>query len=322
VSDLAIETRRLRKEFGATIAVRDLSLSVARGEVLGFLGPNGAGKTTSMKMLLGLVRPTAGEGAVLGAPLGSLAARRGIGFLPEHFRYHEWLRGREVLDLHGRLLGLRGAALRGQIDTLLGRVELAEAASRRVHDYSKGMQQRLGLAQALLGRPQIVFLDEPTSGLDPLGRRLVRGILEELKAAGTTVFLNSHLLSEVERTCDRVLFVRGGRVVHAMSLGPGSDGRIEADLRLDRMTPAIEEGLARLAERVEVDGASLTLTLPSEASLPDVTRWLARQGAGLFHLAVRRRSLEAVFVELMEGPARASGVRPASADVPGGAGQE
>jgi ABC-2 type transport system ATP-binding protein len=311
VSELAIQTRRLRKEFDATVAVRDLTLSVARGEVVGFLGPNGAGKTTSMKMLLGLVHPTAGSGSVLGASLGSLEARRGVGFLPEHFRFHEWLSGYEVMLLHGRLLGLRGGVLRSQIEALLARVELSEAASRRVRDYSKGMQQRLGLAQALMGEPQLVFLDEPTSGLDPLGRRLVRGILEQLKADGTTVFLNSHLLSEVERTCDRVLFVREGRVIHSMSLGASDDGGIEAELRLDRMSPAIAQGLAQRAEHVEVDGLVVTLALASEEPLPGITRWLAEQGAGLFHLSVRGRALEDVFVELMTGPEEPSGARPA-----------
>jgi ABC-2 type transport system ATP-binding protein len=304
VSPFAIETQRLRKSFGTKTAVRDLSLGVRRGEVVGFLGPNGAGKTTSMKMLLGLVRPSSGRGVLLDAPLGDVTARRHVGFLPEHFRFHEWLTGRELLQLHGRLLGIRGSALTAQVEALLARVQLTDAASRRVHEYSKGMQQRIGLAQALLNDPQLVFLDEPTSGLDPLGRLLVRGVIEELKARGTTVFLNSHLLSEVERTCDRVLFIKAGRIIRDMPLDTSENG-FEAELRLDRAPPDVVQGLGRYAERVEQDGLVLRLSLTSEERLPEITRWLASQGVGLYNLAARRRSLEAVFLELMQEAAQA-----------------
>lgn len=298
----AIETRRLRKDFGRHTVVRDLTLSVSQGEVVGFLGPNGAGKTTSMKMLLGLVRPTSGHGRLLGAPLGDVATRARVGFLPEHFRFHEWLSGRELLTLHGELVGLQGAALAARVDALLARVELEGAARRRVRDYSKGMQQRLGLAQALLGDPALVFLDEPTSGLDPLGRLLVRGIILDLRARGTTVFLNSHLLSEVERTCDRVLFVRDGGLLGDLSLG-AEERDLEVDMRLDRVTPVVLEGLASFGTTVPGDDGRVRLRLRSEERLPDVTRWLASLGVGLFHLAARPRSLEAVFLEVMRGEA-------------------
>jgi ABC-2 type transport system ATP-binding protein len=158
----AIETHALRKQFGDKLAVEDLSLHVPRGEVFGFLGPNGAGKTTSLKMLLGLVDPTAGKGTVLGAPIGDRETRRKVGFLPEHFRFQEWLTGRELLHFHGRLVGLQGSQLESRADELLTRVDLLDAAHRAVRTYSKGMMQRVGLAQALLARPELVFLDEPT----------------------------------------------------------------------------------------------------------------------------------------------------------------
>ena len=206
-----IETHALRKQFGSTVAVADLSLHVGAGEIFGFLGPNGAGKTTSIKMLLALIEPTSGTGQLLGARLGDRAARARIGFLPEHFRFHDTLTATELLRFHGRLYGLRGLALDARVDQLLTRVDLVDAADRPVHGYSKGMLQRVGLAQALLNKPQLVFLDEPTSGLDPLGRLLVRGIIDELRADGVAVFLNSHLLGEVELTCDRVAFVKRGR---------------------------------------------------------------------------------------------------------------
>jgi ABC-2 type transport system ATP-binding protein len=298
MAEPALETRALRKDFGAKTAVRDLTLSVPRGEVFGFLGPNGAGKTTSIKMLLGLVRPTAGDGRLLGQPLGSVRVRARIGYLPEHFAFHEWLSGRELLRFHGRMLGLRGAALEGRIEALLARVELSSAADRRLREYSKGMRQRAGLAQALLGRPEIVFLDEPTSGLDPLGRRLVRDVIRELRAEGTAVFLNSHLLGEVEVTCDRVAFVKDGRVVREMALG-ASDRDLLVELRFDRPAGPLAAGLAEFGRDVRTDGDRASLRVDGESRLPELSRWLAARGVGLYHLAVRRSSLEEVFLEVV-----------------------
>ncbi len=298
MAGLALEARGLRKDFGDTAAVRDLSLSVPRGEIFGFLGPNGAGKTTSMKMLLGLVRPTSGSGRLLGASLGDPAGRARVGYLPEHFAFHEWLEARELLRFHARLLGLSGHGLETHLTDLLVRVGLAEASHRRVRDYSKGMKQRLGLAQALLGEPELVFLDEPTSGLDPLGRRLVRDVIRELRAAGTTVFLNSHLLSEVEVTCDRVVFVKGGRVVREMTLG-AADRDLEVELRLERTSPEVLAALARFGRDLREDGAFLRLRIDGEEHLPEMTRWLAAQGIGLYHLAARRPSLEDLFLEII-----------------------
>ncbi|HWT79031.1 MAG TPA: ABC transporter ATP-binding protein, partial [Candidatus Methylomirabilis sp.] len=173
-SDPAIQTDRLRKVFGDRAAVKGLTLLVQQGEVFGFLGPNGAGKTTSMKMLLGLITPTAGSASLLGAPLGNRAIRARIGFLPEHFRFQEWLTAREFLELHGQLYGMEGNRLARRSDELLERVGLADFRNKQLHTFSKGMLQRIGLAQALLNNPALVFLDEPTSGLDPVGRRLVR----------------------------------------------------------------------------------------------------------------------------------------------------
>jgi ABC-2 type transport system ATP-binding protein len=294
----ALEARALRKDFGPKVAVRDLTLAVPRGEVFGFLGPNGAGKTTSMKMLLGLVHPTSGRAWLLGAPVGDTRARAGVGYLPEHFAFHEWLEGRELLRFHGRLLGLGGRALEASIEELLRRVELADAGRRCLREYSKGMKQRIGLAQALLGEPAIVFLDEPTSGLDPFGRLLVRDVIRKLREGGTTVFLNSHLLSEVEVTCDRVAFVKDGRVVREMTLG-AAERDLEVELRLERTSPVILEGLAQFGRDLRQDGSGLRLRVDGEERLPEMTRWLAAQGVGLYHLAARRPSLEEVFLEVV-----------------------
>jgi ABC-2 type transport system ATP-binding protein len=294
----ALEARALRKEYGPKVAVRELTLSVPRGEVFGFLGPNGAGKTTSMKMLLGLVHPTSGAGQVLGRPLGEPRARARVGYLPEHFAFHDWLEARELLRFHARLLGLRPRDRAAQVEERLRRVGLGDSGHRRVREYSKGMRQRLGLAQALLGEPELIFLDEPTSGLDPLGRRLVRDVIGELRERGTTVFLNSHLLSEVEVTCGRVAFVKDGRVVRDMRLGV-EERELEVEMRLERVSEALVAGLARFGHGAIAVGNRVRLRVASEERLPEITRWLAGQDIGLYHLAARRPSLEEIFLEVI-----------------------
>ena len=216
--DAPIVTRSLTKRFGPTTALAELSLRVPRGTIFALLGPNGAGKTTAMKLLLGLARPTSGSAWVLGAPLGDARTRRRIGYLPELFRFPAWLRVRDVLALHCRLALLPAARWDGEIRSVLGIAGLADRAGDRVGTLSKGLQQRLGLAVALLAAPELVFLDEPTSALDPAGRHEVRGILRDLKARGTTVVLNTHLLSEAEQVCDHLAILNRGRVVASGSL--------------------------------------------------------------------------------------------------------
>ncbi len=303
MAELAIETRGLRKQFGTKTAVEDLSLAVRRGEVFGFLGPNGAGKTTSIKMLLGLVAPTSGSGSVLGAPLGDRSVRARVGFLPEHFRFQDWLTGRELLLLHARLLGRRGPDAEARAGALLARVDLLDAASRPIRTSSKGMMQRVGLAQALLGDPDLVFLDEPTSGLDPLGRRLVRDVIHELRDRGTTVFLNSHLLGEVEATCTRVVFVKEGRAIRDMRVGE-ADGALEVEVRTGALADGTRDAVGLLArildESVEEAGCRrMRLAVPDESRLPELARALVGCGAPLYEMRVLRKSLEALFLEVM-----------------------
>ena len=296
---MTVETHGLRKQFGTTVAVSDLSLQVGDGEVFGFLGPNGAGKTTAVKMLLALVEPTSGTGRVLGAPLGDRAARARIGFLPEHFRFHETLTATELLRFHGRLYGLRGVSLDARVDRLLTRVDLVDAADRPLRGYSKGMLQRVGLAQALLNEPQLVFLDEPTSGLDPLGRLLVRGIIDELRADGATVFLNSHLLGEVEATCDRVVFVKRGRIVEERRLSAPTE-LLDVGLRVGPVTSAILEGLSRFGTDIDQPRPDLiALRTASDAAVPALVSWLVHEGVQIHAVQPRRKSLEDVFLDVM-----------------------
>ncbi len=298
-AELVIDTERLRKVYGESIAVHSLSLQVSRGEAFGFLGPNGAGKTTSIKMLLSLVEPTDGSARVLGAPLGDREVRHRIGFLPEHFRFHDWLSGEEFLTLHGRLHGLDGVTLRRQVGALLERVGLAEHGMKSLKAYSKGMLQRIGLAQAMINNPDLVVLDEPTSGLDPVGRLLVRDVIRELRARGTTVFINSHFLSEVEVTCDRVAFLKRGEVIHS---GPVRDLDLEATsvtLRAGNLTPEVITGLEAFGEVTRRDGDLVSLRIGSQKSLPEMTRFLVARGADVYELTPHQPTLEELFIQIV-----------------------
>lgn len=294
-----ISTRGLKKEFGDKIAVADLTLDVEQGEVFGFLGPNGAGKTTAVKMLLGLISPTSGKGEILGAPLGNHRAREKVGFLPEHFRFHDWLTAEEFLRLHGNLYRVPSGLLETRIAELLDLVGLERHAEKKLRAFSKGMLQRIGLAQALLNEPDLVFLDEPTSGLDPVGRRLVRDIIRDLSAGGTTVFLNSHLLSEVEITCDRVAFIRQGEVLTTSSLQSLVEGELTVEIRASNLNPAVLDGLARWGDNIRADGDHLSLTLSSEAHIPAINRFLIENGVDVFAIRPKQLSLEDLFIQVV-----------------------
>ncbi|MBN2547731.1 MAG: ABC transporter ATP-binding protein [Anaerolineales bacterium] len=297
--DAVIQTSHLRKLYGDKVAVSDLSLSVERGEVFGFLGPNGAGKTTSVKMLLHLVKPSGGEGFLFGQPLSEPMVRRRVGFMPEHFRFHDWLRGEEFLALHADLYHMEKGLARKRIAELLDLVGLRPHAHKKLGEYSKGMLQRIGLAQALLNQPELVILDEPTSGLDPVGRRLVRDIIRDLRQRGTTVFLNSHLLSEVEITCDRVAFIKHGEVIRISALQTLVEGELSVQVRARNLLPEALQGLERWSRNVRLDGENLTLTLASEADLPEINRYLVEQGAEVYALRPQHVSLEDLFIEIV-----------------------
>lgn len=297
MSVAAIETEELRKVFGEHAAVKGLTLQVAQGEVFGFLGPNGAGKTTSMKMLLGLVSPTSGRASLLGAPIGDRPTLARVGFLPEHFRFQEWLTAGEFLQLHGELLGMEKSALRKRKDELLERVGLTDFRDKLLRTFSKGMLQRIGLAQSLLNHPALVFLDEPTSGLDPVGRRLVRDIIHELRAENTCVFLNSHLLSEIEVTCDRVAFIRHGEVVRLLDLSSLEQNQSIVTLRAAGLSPEILSALERWGQDIQSVNGQVTLTVQDEAHIPEINRYLVEQGVSVYAITPVRKSLEEIFIE-------------------------
>ncbi len=273
----ALSVRGLVKRFGTADALGGVDIEVEPGQLVGLLGPNGAGKSTLTKIACGLVRPSGGKVEIFGARAGSRQACRAIGYLAELFRYPSWLSADEVLKLHQRLAGSSGGAEeRGR---LLERVGLSAAAGKRVGAMSKGMQQRLGVAQALVGSPRLLLLDEPTSALDPGGRRDMRVLLEELRSEGVAVLLNSHLLSEVELVCDHVVIVDRGHVVES--------GRLE-DLARPR------------GVEVELDGGVRLFEGMSRDEVPGLVERLVAEGERIFGVSVRAATLEEVYLDVVE----------------------
>jgi ABC-2 type transport system ATP-binding protein len=251
----ALAVRGLHKRYGSVEALKGVDLEVGEGELVGLLGPNGAGKSTLVKIAVGLVRPTTGDAEVAGARAGSRIARAALGYLAELFRFPGWYTADEVLELHQQLAGSRGGA--AERARLLELVALSDAAERRVDGMSKGMQQRLGIAQALVGEPRLLLLDEPTSALDPVGRRTVRLLLEELRRQGVSVLLNSHLLSEVELVCDRVTILLAGEVVAAGTPAELSRARgveLETDDGVRTIPGATREDAPRLVSEAIAAG--------------------------------------------------------------------
>jgi ABC-2 type transport system ATP-binding protein len=293
----AIRLEHVTKRYAKVVALDDLSLSVEHG-VFGFLGPNGAGKTTAVKILLGLTRPTSGSGSLAGGAFGSKASLGRIGYLPELFRYQSWLTAREVLALHCELAGIARARWPSEIDRILATVGLADRGTSRVGTFSKGMQQRLGLGVALLDDPAVVLLDEPTSALDPVGRHDVREIIRALREKGTIVFLNSHLLSEVEQVCDAVAIVDRGKVVAqgdlAQLLGASS-----VRVRASGVSRDARAAMARFGELDDdADGAVLVKGIDRER-IPDLVSAIVASGARVYAVEPQHESLEERFLSLL-----------------------
>jgi len=274
----ALSARGLSKRYGATTALDAVDLEVGEGELVGLLGPNGAGKSTLVKIACGLVRPSGGTAFVAGEPAGSPAAHRALGYLAELFRFPDWLSASELLELHQKLAESGGGAR--ERSELLELVGLGEVAGRRVGAMSKGMQQRLGIAQAMIGAPRLLLLDEPTSALDPAGRRTVRELLETLRSRGVAVLLNSHLLSEVELVCDRVAIIARGEVVAAGTPAELSHaGGVEVETA---------RGVRQFAQATREE-------------VPRIVRELVDAGEEIYGVRVVRSSLEDVYLEVVGG---------------------
>ncbi|GBC99068.1 putative ABC transporter ATP-binding protein YxlF [bacterium HR17] len=300
----AIETRDLTKVFRtltgkAVTAVSGLNLRVPVGDVFGFLGPNGAGKTTTLQLLLGNMRPTRGTAFLFGHPVGDPEIRRLVGYLPEKFQFHDFLTAEEFLDFHARLHGLPARLRRQRVDAVLEFVGLQQRRRSKLREFSRGMLQRLGLAQALLNEPRLVILDEPTSALDPLGRRAVRDLIVQLKAQGVTVFLNSHLLSEVEMTCDTVAIINRGRLLFQGQLRELLQVPTQLDIRVQNPSPQWQRIAAAFGEIVAVNGDVLSVRTRDENAVPDLVVALVNAGARLLSVVPKRLSLEDLFVQVV-----------------------
>ena len=293
----AIHTQDLAKKYGQVTALAGLTMTGPKGEVFGFLGPNGAGKTTSVKLLLGLTEPTAGQAWLLGSPIGDRQIRRRIGYLPELFRYQSFLTAREVLGFHCELARLPRANRREEVAEALATVGLEDRADDRCGTFSKGMQQRLGLGVALLGKPELIFLDEPTSALDPVGRHDVREITRRLRERGTTIFLNSHLLSEVEMVCDRVAVVDHGRVIALGSIPDLLGGSKLVRVRMTGLNGRLGSltGFGVPAE----DGEWVTFRDLGEERIADLVAAIVGLGGRVYAVEPQLQSLEDRFLQLL-----------------------
>jgi len=291
-------------------AVEDLTLSVNEGEIFGFVGPNGAGKTTTIKMLMGLIFPTKGQAFIFDAPIPSAASKARIGYLPEHPAWYEFLTGLEAMEFLARLAGVAPGERRRRCDELLGLVGLADAAGRQIRKYSKGMQQRLGIAQALLSDPAFVILDEPMSGLDPVGRKEVRDLILELRRRGKTVFFSTHILPDVESLCDRVGVIVGGRLRDVGRIGDLLSPRVRA-VEVAALAPGgAREALSR-GTVLSHDGDAFTVSFADEEAADAAVKALLQAGGRLLSLTPHRETREDIFVRRLGEAAPGPGERSA-----------
>jgi len=301
--------RRKRVLHGISFAVRE-------GEIFGFVGPNGAGKTTTLKILMGLIRATGGRASILEHEVSETAFRRHIGFLPENPYFYDHLSGREILDFYARLSGVPSGGRAARVEELLDWVSLSHAGDARLRTYSKGMLQRVGIAQALIHNPKVVFLDEPMSGLDPLGRKEIRDLILRLKAEGKTVFMNTHILPDVETTCDRVAIIVSGRIHYEGRIGAFLDaggGEGESDLVLGHLAADLAPRLeARFG--VELRGLSEHVELRAKSKdLRELLSLVLEEGAEVISVTPHRVSLESLFLQAVEAGKIEAGNEGASA---------
>lgn len=309
-ASLAIEARSLTKYFGAVCALDGVDLTVDRGEVFGLLGRNGAGKTTLVRILLGLVFASGGDGRLLGRSLGAADALREVGYLPEDHSLPDYHTAESSLHFFGALSGVPRRERQRRIGPLLERLDLESWRTTKIRTFSKGMRQRLGLAQALLHEPRLLFLDEPTDGVDPVGRKEIRDLLRDYRDNGGTVFLNSHLLGEVELVCDRVAIARDGVLDRVGTIAELTRGREVWRFRVEGELDACRAALGEVATTIDVDddGAGFAATVPDTAGLDALVDVLRSAGVGIRGLAQDRPSLEDVFIEVV-GQGRTGGRR-------------
>jgi ABC-2 type transport system ATP-binding protein len=298
---MVIETENLTKYYGDKIGCRDITISVGEGEIFGFLGPNGAGKSTFIKMLVGLLFPTSGKAFVLGKPVGDVGARKKIGYLPENFKYQDWMTGKDLLSFHASLYKLDKKAAVARMEEVLEMVKLKGQERYRVGTYSKGMQQRIGLACALLSDPDLLFLDEPTSALDPVGRKEVRDIMNILKSRGKTVLLNSHLLSEVETVCDTAVIIKKGSVIKYGRMEDILQSKLILEINAEDLSSEVISKLRDFDSFLTYENNHIKMEVKDRAAIQHIASIIVNGGGKLFELSPKKVSLEKVFLDLVEG---------------------
>jgi ABC-2 type transport system ATP-binding protein len=301
----ALQVSNLVKVYGAVRALDGVTLSVEPGEIFGLIGKNGAGKTTLVKILLSIVHRTAGEARLLGQDVPHAASRNRVGYLPEDLRFPDYHTGESALDFYGSLYGLPGAVRRRRSQELLGQMDLARAARRKIRGYSKGMKQRLGLAQALLHDPDVLFLDEPTDGVDPEGRIQIRDLLLDLRSKGKTIFLNSHLLSEIEHVCTRVGILDQGKLQREGSLDSLRRPTNAYVIRFEGPADGALDEIRSTAPDVRREGESLLFTLQDPRRLDSIIDLLRARGVSVRGMEERKQSLEDIFRETVQKPGSA-----------------
>ncbi len=298
-----VETHALTKMYGDKTGCRDVTITCRKGEIFGFLGPNGAGKSTFVKMLTGLLFPTSGEAYILGRPVGEVAVRQKMGYLPENFKFQEWMTGEDLLSFHASLYKLEKKACRRRMGEVLEVTGLKGSEKYKIGTYSKGMQQRIGIASALLSDPEVLFLDEPTSALDPVGRKEVRDIMLRLRDCGKTIFLNSHLLGEVETVCDSIAIIKNGSIIRHGSMDEILEGKNRLEITAKNLTPAIVAALRRIDPELVCKGENLQMSAGCKEDIPAIARLLVENGCSIYELVSRRESLENLFINIIRGDA-------------------
>jgi ABC-2 type transport system ATP-binding protein len=294
-----IETRQLVKQYGAITALKGVSLTVRRGEIFGLLGQNGAGKTTLVKILLGLTSTTGGQAFLLDQPAGTTHVRKHVGYLPEDHRFPDYHSAYSLLSYYAALYEVPRAGLRQRIDAILGRVGLRQRMHDKIRTYSKGMKQRLGIAQALFHDPEMIFFDEPTDGVDPVGRREIRDMMLALKAEGRTIFLNSHLLGEVEQVCDRVAILRKGEVLREGDVATLTRPRGQFVIGLAPGQELPREEIVSLGYNVTRAGPMWEIEMEEGQTIDPVVDLIRERGLNLRRLSEKRQTLEELFLELV-----------------------
>jgi len=298
--DTAIKVDHLTKDYTNVRALDNLNLEVWQGKSFGLLGPNGAGKTTLMKILLNLISPSSGSARIFNQPVKNENIRRKIGYLPEKVRIYGFLKGNEFLDYQGKLYGMDHARRKRRIEECLKVVGMYEERSRKIREYSKGMVQRIGLAQALLNEPELLLLDEPAAGLDPISNKEIRDVLLKLKDAGVSIFINSHLLSEIEMTCDQVAILHRGHLVKMGNKQELTSKEELIELRVEEINDVLIQKLLEISSQLQSEGDLITLTPKYAEAISTIPEIVINHGGKLLSLTTRTESLEDIFYRLIK----------------------